>query len=74
MQNSKENILKRQSEGIEIAKQQGKYKGKNPINPPNLSSVIEQWKAGSITATKAAKILGMSRSTFYRKLKESYTA
>lgn len=69
----RESILQRQREGIEIAKQQGKYKGRKPRNPSNLSSIIEQWKAGSITATKAAKILGMSRSTFYRKLKVSST-
>lgn len=69
----REYILQRQREGIEIAKHQGKYKGRNPLNPSNLSSVIDQWKTGSITATKAAKILGMSRSTFYRKLKERST-
>lgn len=65
----REYILQRQREGIEIAREQGKYKGRKPTNLPNYSSVVAKWKAGMITATKAAKLLGISRNTFYRKLK-----
>lgn len=65
----REYLLQRQREGIEIAKQQGKYKGRKPLSPPNYTSIMEKWKSGSITATKAAQLLGMSLSTFYRRLK-----
>ena len=65
----REYILQRQREGIAIAKQQGKYKGRNPKVLVNYDAVVSKWKNGSITATKAAKTLGISRNTFYRKLK-----
>ena len=32
----REYILQRQREGIEIAKQQGKYKGRKPLSPPGF--------------------------------------
>jgi DNA invertase Pin-like site-specific DNA recombinase len=65
----REYLLQRQREGIDIAKQQGKYTGRKPVDPPNYSSVMVKYRSGSITATKAATLLGISRSTFYRKLK-----
>lgn len=65
----REYLIQRQREGIEIAKQQGKYTGRKPVELQNYAEVIEIWKAGTITATKAAKLLGISRSTFYRHLK-----
>lgn len=65
----REYILQRQKEGIEIAKSQGKYSGRKPVDLPTLSSVMIRYKAGNISATKSAKLLGISRSTFYRKLK-----
>lgn len=66
----REYILQRQREGIEIAKQQGKYKGRKPIIAENYNLIVEKWKTGTITATRAADLLGMSRSTFYRRLKD----
>lgn len=65
----REYILQRQREGIEIAKQQGKYTGRKPVELPNFSSIVDRWKARTISATKASKTLGISRSTFYRHLK-----
>lgn len=67
----REYILQRQREGIEIAKQQGKYAGRKPIILTNSSSIISNWKNGKITASKAAKLMGISRSTFYRKLRQN---
>lgn len=61
----REYILQRQREGIEIAKQHGKYTGRKPKNI-SINYVFEKWCSGEITATKAAKTLGISRSTFYR--------
>ena len=65
----REYILQRQKEGIAIAKQRGKYKGRKPLaNPPEFDDVVAQWQAGRITATEAMKRLRMSSSTFYRRL------
>lgn len=48
----RENILERQREGIAIAKEQGKYKGRKPIDadPEQLAAVCAQWRAGELTA------------------------
>ena len=65
----REYILQRQKEGIAIAKAEGKYTGRKPICHPEFEKVIRQMKRGEITATQAMKRLGMSKSTFYRKLR-----
>lgn len=62
----RESILLRQQEGIAIAKSEGKYKGRPPVEHPNLEAVMASWKRGDITATAARKQLGVSKSTFYR--------
>ena len=64
----REYILQRQKEGIEAAKAQGKYKGRKPIVRNDFDKVCDKWRNGEITAVKAAKTLGMSKSTFYRKV------
>ena len=66
----REYILQRQAEGIAIAKQEGKYKGRKPIECPEFTTVVMQWRAGEIMAVEAMRRLGMSSSTFYRKIKE----
>lgn len=67
----RECTLQRQAEGIAIAKAEGKYKGRKPIElPDDWKNVIKQWKAGEITARVAQKKLEMTPATFYRKLKE----
>lgn len=62
-------LLQRQREGIEIAKRQGKYAGRKPIKRDNFNVVVSQWKKGQITAVQAMSQLKMSKSTFYRRLK-----
>lgn len=66
----REYTLQRQREGIEIAKQEGKYTGRKRIVKNNFEEVYRIWKNGDITATKAMKELNMSRTTFYRRAKE----
>lgn len=63
-------LLQRRREGIAIAKREGKYKGGKPKEYPELIPVTVQWRAGKITAVEAMKRLGISSSTFYRKVKE----
>lgn len=63
----REYIRQRQREGIEIAREQGKYKGRPEKELKDFESVYNAWKSKQITATEASKQLGISRSTFYRK-------
>ncbi len=64
----REYILQRQKEGIAIAKKQGKYAGRKPIQTPNFDCVITQWRRGEITAVEAMKTLKISKTTFYRRV------
>ena len=65
----REYILQRQREGIAIAKAQGKYKGRKPIEAPEFEQTIAKWKSGAITAAEAMRTLHMTKTTFYRKAK-----
>lgn len=65
------NIRERQRQGIEIAKAQGKYKGRKPIAVENFPDIYNQWKSNLITARKAMELLGgLKPNTFYRRVKE----
>lgn len=66
----REYILQRQREGIAIAKQNGVYKGRKPIEHPRFNEIVSLWECGTITATEAMKRLDMKPSTFYRKVKQ----
>ncbi len=67
----RETILERQREGIAIAKSQGKYKGR----PPNhydeklLMEVLIGVHNKTMTVTKAAQKLGVTRATIYNLMK-----
>lgn len=63
-------ILQRQKEGIAIAKQNGKYKGRKRIENDQFYSLYEKWQNNEITASDAIKQLNFSRNTFYRRVKE----
>ena len=65
----REYILQRQREGIAIAKAQGKYTGRRPIDVPDLEPVVRRWRAGEMTAVEAMAKLGLKPRTFYRKAK-----
>lgn len=69
----RENILERQREGIAIAKEQGKYKGRKPIDadPEQLAAVCAHWRAGELTARAAMQEVGMKPNTFYRRVKDA---
>lgn len=64
-QNERENIRRRQAEGIAAARLRGIRLGWEPRPlPPNFSEMYELWKTGKISAVKAAEQCGMARSTF----------
>lgn len=62
----------RQREGIEIAKAEGKYKGRTPIKieAELFNDIHKKWYNDEITTQYAMKQLGLSRSTFYRRMWE----
>ena len=66
----RENILERQAEGIAIAKAEGRMKGRPKKAVDTFEAVYLAVKEGKLSATKAAKQLGLSRSTWYRKARE----
>ena len=68
----RESILERQREGIEIAKAEGKYKGRKPVavDEAKFRAVCARWRAGEITATAAMQEVGLKPNTFYRRVKE----
>jgi DNA invertase Pin-like site-specific DNA recombinase len=68
----RESILERQREGIEIAKAEGKYKGRKPveIDEAKFRAVCARWRAGDISATVAMKELDLKPNTFYRRVRD----
>lgn len=62
----REYLLQRQKEGIAIAKQEGKYTGRQAAVRPELDTVIASWQNGEITAVEAMRRLKISKTTFYR--------
>lgn len=62
----------RQKEGIEKAKADGKYKGRKRISvdPLLFEETVNRFQQGLITEEEALKILQLSRSTFYRRIRE----
>jgi len=68
------NLLERQKEGIAIAKEAGKYKGRKKIDlPNNWDEVYSKWKNREITVKKALEELKLTKSTFYNFKKEYET-
>ena len=71
--NERENIKKRQAEGIAIAKAQGKYKGsmKKQINQELFDENLRVYKSGHITKSQFAENISVSRPTLNNILKEN---
>ena len=65
----REYILQRQREGIAIAREHGRYKGRKSLDIPEFEQVVKSWRSGQITAVEAMRTLHMSKTTFYRKVK-----
>lgn len=68
----RECILQRQAEGILIAKEQGKYKGRQPkkIDEELFKSMCAEWREGKRTAVSIQKKFEITAQTFYRWVKE----
>lgn len=70
------NILERQAEGIAIAKREGKYKGRKPINIDDnvFEEQYNRYLNRELNKTELAKILNVSRPTLDKMIKEKQSA
>lgn len=64
------NLLERQREGIAIAKEQGKYKGRKEIKVDNFEEYYSKYKNRELNKSQLAKELGVSRPTLDKLIKE----
>ena len=69
-ENERENIRRRQAEGIQAAKLRGVKFGRPELPiPDEFADVCTSWREGQYTAKEAAHLLGFSVTTLYRKSK-----
>lgn len=68
----RETILQRQREGIAIAKQEHKYKGRKPLpfDEDKLKAECKKWRNGEQTAVVTMNKLGIKRNRFYQIVKK----
>ena len=70
-QNERENIHKRQAEGIAAAKARGVRFGRPIKKPPeNFGEVVKQWERGKIPFSEVLVQTGLKQATFYNRLRE----
>lgn len=71
----REITLERQREGIKLAKEQGKYKGRKAKElPDNFEELYGQYMSRKITKSKLAELCGVSRPVMQRLLDEYITS
>ena len=74
-QTERENIRRRQAEGIAAARARGEHLGRERIElPENFGDLARQWQAGGISSRRAAGELGISYKTFQRRAKEYFVS
>ena len=68
----RETILQRQREGIAIAKQEHKYKGRKPLpfDEDKLKAECKKWRNGEQTAVATMNKLEIKRNRFYQIVKK----
>lgn len=70
-ENERINIKQRQAEGIRIAKEKGvKFGRPKVILPPNTNDILDKYINRELTNTVAAQLIGVSRGTFFRLVKD----
>ena len=70
-QSERENIKKRQAEGIAAARARGVHLGRPSKEPPqNFEQIVKDWEAGKILFDEALKRSGLTETTFYRRRRE----
>ena len=68
----RQNLLERQREGIEIAKREGKFKGKQIVNmsEEDFENALVKYKNREINKIEMAEMLHISRTTLYKLLND----
>jgi len=70
-QNERENIRKRQADGIAAAKARGVRFGRPEKElPSNFTELVGQWERREVSTAKVLKLCNISRSTFFEKVKK----
>ena len=70
-ENERDNIKKRQAQGIAAAKLKGVKFGRPVIEAPsNFAEIAKDFKRGKIKLAEALEKTGLSKTTFYRRLRE----
>lgn len=66
-QNERENIKKRQAQGIAAAKEKGIKFGRPKTKlPENFDEIVKKWRKKDISIKTAIMLSGLSETTFYR--------
>lgn len=70
-QNERENIRKRQAQGIATAKAKGvKFSRPEIMLPENFRELVHEWEKKRLPLSEVLEVCKMSEATFYRKLRE----
>ena len=70
-QSERENIKKRQAEGIAAARARGVHLGRpSKETPENFAQIVKDWETGKIMFDEALKRSGLTETTFYRRRRE----
>ena len=70
-ENERTNIKQRQAEGIRIAKEKGvKFGRPKATLPHNTINILDKYINRKLTNIEATKLIGVSRGTFFRLVKE----
>lgn len=70
-ENERETMRQRQAEGIKMAKLRGVRFGRPSVcTPNNFFEIVKLYAEKKITSSQACEMSGLSRGTFFRKLKQ----
>lgn len=70
-QTERENIRKRQAEGIAAAREKGVHLGRTPRElPADFAETVADWRAKKISLAQALEHLSVGKTYFYAKVKE----
>ena len=70
-QNERENIRRRQAQGIAAAKARGVHMGRPEKKPPeNFPQLVKDWEKKELSLKQVLQECKMSEATFYRRLRE----
>ncbi len=70
-QSERENIKKRQAEGIAAARARGVHLGRpSKETPDDFAQIVKDWESGKILFDEALKLSGLTETTFYRRRRE----